>query len=91
MSEIGRSQPLQARWRPGKLPWAETDPVDTSLLRKSSLPHCDRLDRSALDYFTVDAEGLLVERPSIRTIFLVLSIFRSCRISFTRVHSPSVK
>lgn len=43
------------------------------------------------DYFAVDAEGLLVERPSIRTMLLAFSIFRSCKILFTRVHSPSVK
>lgn len=42
-------------------------------------------------YYTVDAESLLVEQPSIRTMFLALSIFRSCKIFLTLVHSPSVK
>lgn len=46
---------------------------------------------ATLHYFTIDAESLLVDRPSIRTIFLALSTFSSCKIFFTRVHSPSVK
>lgn len=59
--------------------------------RSSAISHCYRLDYKALNYFTVDAEGLLSDRPSIKTMFLALSIFRSCMIFFTRVHSPSVK
>lgn len=73
--------PIASPFAMGRSPY-----TDIGLLR-----YCDRLDRTALDYFTVDAEGLLVERPSIRTMFLALSISRSCKIFFARVHSPSVK
>lgn len=75
--------------------WAVEIHVSSEAGASSDIPNCSvRLASVVLtcrDYFTFDADGLLSERPSIKTMFLAFSISRSCKILLTRAHSPSVK